>query len=761
MLKNIYKTFIIILALVFLGQAQVYAISETPSDYTGDSFWQTPIINDKGDFVAEEDENIDVDDSDFFEQRENKKNNNPSKAIPPVKLIRLKAKAYLIEREKEKAQKLETKSQKIKKNKIKEKTKKEFEYEDDEEEPTIEETETQPDVSDVDSDIDADNIKAKEHRQKKQELAEQTQITIDCKYMDYQAETGYMLARDNVLITFPHGGTTLSADIVTFDKNTGKMHAEGNIVIDKSGSKTYGEFIDIDLNEESIFIAKPITQNTQIKIRAEQGFVQRDMIVNEKGSIEVEDNMPLSFRTSGGPDARYYMRSMYIPEEEKFKLTKGKSKIFKIQAEEIIINSEEYLDVLKLKKAKITAGDKTVLKIPKVTIYSDKGHSFVEGNYPEIGSRRNLGLFVGPGFVIKLPKSSLLKVIPAINYKKRIGIAGVVRYWNPTNFTQIGYGTAKSKVVIRGEQKLDDNLNLIYASNDFLDNWFLGRRMPKYGADVVYKKLYTTNSLLPKDTWFGEKLPTSYEHRISAGYFQDMTSGGDSYYDSLHGNDIGTMRFRYMARLSQSLYDYKSEDKLFRANVRMNFEGSSAIYGTGDTQMVGRVGPNLHLQYKRWMQDIGYLHSAYHDETPLPVFDKYRYGRSQVYLREYIRLCRFLTIGWHGSVTLSDDTYTKKKFQECSFYASIGPDDLKVNIGYDWVRENAFINLVLAMDTKGTKIDYDKMVIKNPENFNKMRKRNEAIYRAAQVSADGKTKAAKGVLTKAVVEDLKEDFDDI
>ena len=131
-----------------------------------------------------------------------------------------------------------------------------------------------------------------------------------------------------------------------------------------------------------------------------------------------------------------------------------------------------------------------------------------------------------------------------------------------------------------------------------------------------------------------------------------------------------------------------------------------------------------------------------------------------MYLREYLRVCPYLTLAWQGSVTLTNDTYNDKLFQECSFYASVGPQDLKLNFGYDFVRENAFINFVLAVDPKGTTVDYGKMVIKNPENFNKQRKKNEELYRAAHQYTQQEQQES-GVLTKAVVEDIKENLDDI
>ncbi len=711
--QNKNRIIILILALYMLIINPAFAIGERPSDFVGDSFFGNPIIDEKGQFIPHDD----------YEAKEREKNNNPNKTIPPVKLIRLKIKAYHYAKEEEKQKKLN---------------------------PQEEVTES---VANEEQFYETDDYKkAKTKREKKAKDAAQTQITIDCKHMDYLTETGLMTATGDVLVTFPQQGTTLTADYLTFDKNSNKMHADGNVVITKGGQKTTGESIDIDLNEESIFMEKPVTENPDIKIRAQEGYVQRNVITQIKGSLDIEKSSPLILRTSGGPDARQYMRTMQIPEEEKRYITDGKSKIFKIKSNEIIINSGENLDTLQLKKAEIISGGKTILKIPSMKLYSNKGHDFVEGNYPELGSRRYLGMYIGPGFIVQLPKGCLLKLIPALTYRNKIGFGGVARFWSATNETQVAYGTSRSKIVVRGEQKLDDNLKLVYASYDYTDDWFLGRRMPKYGADLIYRKAYSTNKL------FGENHTTTFENRISAGYFQDMYE--DRYFNKLSGDNIGTTRFRYMAQLRQNLFSYKNEEKQFYTSVGLNFEGAATLYGTGDTQMIGRVGPNWHIQYKRWMQDISYLQSAYNDETPIPVFDAYRYGRSNVYLREYLRVCPYLVLAWQGSVCLTDDSPTDRLFQECSFYASVGPQDVKLNFGYDFVRQNAFINMVLAMDPKGTTVDYEKLVVKNPDNFNKLKAKNEALYKAAHETKEEKDNG-KAILTKAVVENIKEDIDDI
>ncbi len=55
--------------------------------------------------------------------------------------------------------------------------------------------------------------------------------------------------------------------------------------------------------------------------------------------------------------------------------------------------------------------------------------------------------------------------------------------------------------------------------------------------------------------------------------------------------------------------------------------------------------------------------------------------------------------------------------QENSFFFAFGPDDFKINIGYDTIRQQSFITMAMNLDAKGSEIKYEKMTIKNPENL--------------------------------------------
>ena len=234
--------------------------------------------------------------------------------------------------------------------------------------------------------------------------------------------------------------------------------------------------------------------------------------------------------------------------------------------------------------------------------------------------------------------------------------------------------------------------------------------MAKYAAELVYNKGTRVKNFL------GPKLDLTFKNRFSAGIMEDNDR---AQYDSKNmvSTGVTTPRFKYMTELNQALYTMGNKEELKYADIGLVMQGSAALYGTGETQFVGRIGPRIHTQYKYWMQDIGYFASAYQDDSPMPMFDAYRYGHSNLYLREALRINKYFTIAYATSINLSDDAPNKKQWQENAFIFALGPDDFKINLGYDFVRQNTYFGISVALDTKNTNINFDKMVIKNPDKL--------------------------------------------
>lgn len=555
---------------------------------------------------------------------------------------------------------------------------------------------------------------------------EKDQAIMDCDLMQYFADRTELQADGSVVMFFPENNSTLKADRVIYNQASNVIKAYGHVVLIKEDKQVFGDYMFVDMNEENALMDEPTSQLFQVHSHAKKGYLYGDKLIQENGDLLVNKKTMINIRSEFfGPD----LSTMFIADKNKsFYRKDSHGECFKIKTNDLIINAKKEHDTLTLKHAEVYLRERKIATIPSVTVHTNKAQDYVEANYPEFGSMMNLGSYIGPGFDFDTPKGTNLKLIPILNYQGgssndnsdsnagNLGWGGIAKFKSATNKTDIAYGTVNQIFIMRGKQRLDDNLWFQYGSNTFMDDWFLGYRMPKAMGELVYE-----DSQNNKD-FMGKNRDMMFTHRVAAGYMQDM--GGDP--KSLLGNEggIGTARFKYMAEVAQTLWQLHAPGiSNYTDDVNASFqlvgEGSAGVYGTGNTQTIARIGPRLHNQYKNWMSDAGYFLSAYNDNTPMINYDRYMYGRSNVYVRESLRLCKYLTFSWFGSLNLSNDAWDGKMLQENSYFFALGPDDIKLNVGYDTIREQFFCALALALDAKGTKIEYKKMVVKNPERVGK------------------------------------------
>lgn len=691
------------------------------SDYTGDSFFTPP--------AAKESEEA------------SKKSNNIRQegTLPPLKKARIKIKNRRYERAQKNSQLAPTNPDDIYYNQETSVS----DYASKEPEENFDEN-MMPDGFEADEEAVQENKKARFFKGKKtqtessKELNNDESIILDCDNMDYDTDKYCLYANGNVVVEFVKQNTIVKADTITYDRLNNTIKAEGNVHVLKNGQTITGDYIFVDMNEENALIENPVAETASVRITAKKGYVYGDKIVQEHGNITIDNSFPMNFSSAKrGPQ----MSAVMYPKNQS--LTKDmENGLVKVEAKEIKITENGEHETLRVKKLRVKKGKYTILKIPAVKLYTNKNNDYVETNAWEVGFMRGLGMYVGPGFVFELPKGSVLKAIPMFNYKSGAGVGAVARFNSGTNLTQVGYGTAESKFVVHGKQKLDDNLSLLYGVNDYMEEWFLGRRRPKYGVDLVYDKSYSSKDFLLKGH------TSRFTHRADFGYYQDIDH--DRHFKSLNGGNIGTTRTRYMMEASQNFLDYRDKDKLKSFSFDVVAQLSAALYGTGDTQVIGRIGPRAHMQYKRWAQDIGYFQSVFDDNTPMPVYDAYRYGKSNVYAREYLRINKYLTLCWFGSLNLSNDSPNNRDFQENAFYVSIGPEDFKLNLGYDIIRENTYCTFEMRMDAKGSNIDYEKLEIKQDK---KAQSEEKLVDKSEQNSFKNSDKAP--VLQRAEVENIK------
>lgn len=532
-------------------------------------------------------------------------------------------------------------------------------------------------------------------------------VQLDCDVVQFYEERNEVEATGNPVLFFPPQGITLKADKIVYNTASNIIKAYGNVEIIKDGDSIFGDFIQVNMNEETSFMTNVVADKMIMTIRAQNASSGDNQIVLEKGNMRASKPYVARFKTRM---LGVNLQNMMISDEDRSFLDPTGNSRVQLTSDEIQVDADKEHNVVTLKNADLEYNDNQLLHFKKLKIYSNKSSDYFEANYPEFGSRSRIGAFAGPGFVFKTPFASTVKLIPFVNYRAGFGIGGALKYKSANNYTEMMYGSAADEFIMRGKQQLDDKFYLQYGVNSYVDDWFLGNRMAKYSAELVY------NDGKRIKNFFGPKRDLTFRNRVSAGYMEDNDKAR---FDSknMTSSGMGTARFKYMSEISQNVFSYKNKEELKAVDLSIVLQGSAAVYGTGDTQFIGRIGPRLHTQYKYWMQDIGYFASAYQDGTPMAMFDAYRYGHSNMYIREALRVNKYLTVAYATSINLSDDAPNKQNWQENAFIIAVGPDDFKVNLGYDFIRQNTYFGVNIALDTKNTNIDFDKMVIKNPDRL--------------------------------------------
>ena len=574
----------------------------------------------------------------------------------------------------------------------------------------IEEYEKELDVSFVDP--VEESIEKMELEGGVREQVTSNNVMLDADNIDYNEETMDIVATGSPKLTFPQQKISIKATKMVYNQASNILKIYDNVEIYRDDNVIKGDYIQLNMNEENAVLDNLDMKQSFMSIKARKSEMQGDTIVLYNGKILSEDSYILNLRTKMIGGNRF--DNMVIDEDDKsFMADELGDTAVHVKAKEIEVTAKKNNDVITLKKARIRYGDHDLINFKKLSIHTNKRHEYFEGNYPELGSRGRLGMFAGPGFVVDTPlqNGSSVKLIPIINKKDDFGFGGLLKYHSATNRTEMGYGSGADVFILKGKQHLDDKLYMQYGSNSFMNEWFLGPRMSKYNAELIYHD----RGVIPNS--IGKDLDLQFKHRFGIGYMQN--SDYNRHGESIPISNMGTMRTRYMAEAAQTFFKYENKAERKIAELALVLQGSAAVYGTGDTQFIGRIGPRLHSQYKYWLQDIGFFASGYHDGTPMQVYDSYRYGHANVYLREAIRVHKYLTLAWSGSFTMGDDAPNGKMCQENSFIFAFGPDDLKFNIGYDWVRRQTYFSVVVAMDTIGSSVEFDKMVIKNPDRLSR------------------------------------------
>lgn len=546
----------------------------------------------------------------------------------------------------------------------------------------------------------------KDKKSDNSDVANVTNLDIKSDTIEYYPERQEIEAVGHASITIPEDGSTLKADKLIFNQDTGILTGYGNVRLIKDANVMEGDFVKINLNEDNALLTNAVTDNMYISLKSENANLKGHDIIMENGLAKVKEDRVVgmgnaSFAQFGTSQLNEVKKTFYLKEKYDEQYT--------IKSKEIIIDARKEHDTVTIKNADVYLKDMKINSAGTIKLITNKEQQYVETNMPEIGFIRQIGMYAGPGVAFPAPFSGALKVVPFFNlFEGNVGVGGMARYRNDKNITEFAISSANdSKTILRGEQELFPNTKLQYGMNGYMDEWWLGDRVAGKTLELVYRKDYDV-----------EDLGMRVAHRISGGVMQDFNS------------HWSTMRFRWMGQADKTLWYHGDDVKNRYATLELSTQGMGALYGTGDTMALLRFGPRLRTETDRWIQTVGYYFTAKHGDTPF-VWDRYMYGTNNLYLSEGIKLNKYLSVMWSGSLALNQDAWDGKLMQENRFFVMVGPDDIKFTLGYDTVRQRTLFNCFFVVGTKNANVEYKKLYIKNPQNLGKSASEEKRKEKAA------------------------------
>lgn len=560
----------------------------------------------------------------------------------------------------------------------------------------------------------------KNKNEKKQQLQQtnNSSISLTADETNYKPDTNEIEAIGNAKFEIAGQDFVLYGDKIIFSYDTSSLKAYGNVKIIKEENVTTGDFIYVDMTTACGWIQNPVTSNYSVSIKAKEAYISSDKIQENDGIIKILEDRRIEALGSGYSSI---LSNLDLEVGDSY-MQKPEPTSLKFKVKEIIVTPKKEHNNIVLKGVDVYYKKLRIASLPTIKMTSDKNGAAMQTNAPEIGGDNILGMYFGPSYVANLPFSSTLRISPLLVYDTdddKFGIGGYLKFMNETNETQLAYGSAKENFILKGKQKITDNLQLLYNQNAYASEWFMGARRPAYGVALTYK-----------DKYYIEDLDSHFEHLLSIGAFADS--------DRRSFSKSGEGRIRWMGQLNRDFFRFTNSENTFSAFGGIGLQGMVSQYTTGDTFALGRIYPYLSTTFGRWSQSLSYYQTGVGGKTPF-VFDDYYYGKSSLQIVEGIKINKYLSVGYVGTMAISGresycngprkNTDIDDLMQENKFLISIGPDEAKVTFSYDITRQTTSLYYSMLLGSKDMDIKFDKTIINDPMSISSEEQENKFLNR--------------------------------
>ncbi len=521
---------------------------------------------------------------------------------------------------------------------------------------------------------------------------------------EYDQVKNTFLGTGNAVATIAGQDARLEADMILYDQSTEMLDARGNVKIVRQGQVSTGSSFKFKTSSSEYLITSPDTELNGTQVIARTGFGTNDGLRFREGTMTLSEPIRVSRNSYNGtltslqdsynqalhPDA-------YMPDKPSF-VFKARKMVYEKYNENG--NLTVFGGKLMFGKFGVPLG-KFVATVGKESHVTFPVTPFISNNIM-VG-----GINVGPMFNYSLPKDRTFSWAPLVQYGGKLATSGNDR-------SNVGAGF---RIAFRG-QKL--SANLAYGS---VSNLLVGDLKYKFNQQQVFQagiNRYIQNGLFGSqraralaefvDVRGLGNIPfmQGISFRTSAGWASDQPSlitQSAQYAKLFTVNHLGiTNAYRVQEQIMGSTHPFISVGNQ-KVGATVNAFGGLAGrgYSTGDTLLMGQVGPVFNLNLDRLRLQGSVMKSAVSGQSPF-VFDEFIQGSNSSQLAGGYKINKWLDIG--GNLGYNMDN---KLFYQKGINVAIGPEDFKLLVSHDTIRG---INRFGFNLNYGQPIPFNKLIMK-------------------------------------------------
>jgi len=508
-------------------------------------------------------------------------------------------------------------------------------------------------------------------------------IQIVADDTEYDQEKNTFLGTGNAVAIIGGQNSKLEADMILYDQNSQTIDARGHVKILRSGQVTTGSAFKFKVNSDEYLITSPDTELNGTQVIARAAYGTNRAMVFKKGTLDNPTPFHLGKNMLYGPQSSVTDIIDKVQHPDAY-MTDKPSFVFK--ARKMIYEKYKESGNLTVLGGRLQFARFSV-PVPKFVATVGQDNNIMFPVTPMLSSNiQSGGINVGPSFNTAMGKTGKFNWAPMVQFGGRttsgttggsgIGLSGQVGYSNNKFSTHLAYGSVSNLLVADFKSQLNKKTLFQAGINRYLNDGLYGFRRARLQAELVHNHAVGNIPYL-----------SSLNFRSSAGWAQDNPQliNTSPAFAALYGgtttNTVKTSAFRIQEQItavSQPLFSVGNE----KYGAKGYVFGGLALggYSTGNTRMMGQIGPTVQVRADRFTFSTNYTQSAVRGSSPF-LFDQFLQGSKSANIQGDVKLAKWLTVGGGYGYNLDSKLAYSK-----SISAAIGPQDFKVLLSRNMIQ---------------------------------------------------------------------------